>query len=72
MSSGISLPEIEKEEVFIVATSNTGGLASILQLTDNTPNEVFAVKHSTSGTEFILIVADLETEEEQEVEEEDS
>ncbi len=46
----------EEKEMPVVTTSNTSGLASILQLTDDTPNEIFTIRHSTSGTETILIV----------------
>lgn len=47
-------------------TSNTSGLTSIQQLTDDTPNEVFTIRHSTSGTETVLLVEPPEEAEEQE------
>jgi len=55
----------EEEKMPIITTSSTSGLASVLQLTDDTPNEIFTVKHSTSGTETIIIVDIPDHEEEQ-------
>lgn len=55
----------EEKEMPVITTSNTSGLASILQLTDDTPNEIFTIRHSTSGTETILIVDVPDHEEEQ-------
>jgi hypothetical protein len=72
MNSKESLPMTEEEKMPIVTTSSTSGLASVQQFTDDTPNEIFTVRHSTSGSETILIVADLENEEEQEIEKEES
>jgi hypothetical protein len=72
MNSKECLPMAEEEKMPIITTSSTSGLASVQQLTDDTPNEVFTVRHSTSGTESILIVADTESEEEQDVNEEQS
>lgn len=62
----------EEEKAPIITTSSTSGLASVLQLTDDTPNEIFTVRHSTSGTETVLIIesSDLETEEDEEPKEE--
>ena len=33
----------EEEKMPIITTSSTSGLASVLQLTDDTPNEIFTV-----------------------------
>lgn len=41
----------------ILSTNKTSGLANILQLTDVTSNEVFAIRDSTSKTEIIQIVS---------------
>jgi hypothetical protein len=62
----------EEEKMPIVTTSSTSGLASVQQFTDDTPNEIFTVKHSTSGSETILIISDSETEEEEKSEKEES
>ncbi|MFW9804096.1 MAG: hypothetical protein ACFFFC_15655 [Candidatus Thorarchaeota archaeon] len=62
----------EEEKMPIITTSSTSGLASVQQLTDDTPNEIFTVRHSTSGTETILIVENSESEEEQEAEKEEA
>ncbi len=52
----------QEEKIPVITTSNTSGLVSILQLTDDTPNEVFITRHSTSGTETILVVEAVELE----------
>lgn len=36
-------------------TSRTSGLANVLQLTDNTPNEIFTFKEGTSGFGLISV-----------------
>ena len=46
----------EEKDLPVFTTSNTSGLTSILQLTDDTPNEVFTIRYSTSATEKVLIV----------------
>jgi hypothetical protein len=46
----------EEEKIPAITTSNTSGLASVLQLIDDTPNEVFMIRHSTSGTETVLVL----------------
>jgi hypothetical protein len=69
MTSEECLPMADKEKMPIITTSNTSGLASVLQLTDDTPNEIFTIRHSTSGTETILVVENIESEEEQETKE---
>ncbi len=46
----------EEKGLPVITTSGTSGLTSILQFTEDTPNEVFAIIHSTSGTETVLIV----------------
>ena len=47
----------------VITTTGTSGLASILQMTDDTANEVFTFRHSTSGTETIIVLNALNGEE---------
>jgi hypothetical protein len=46
----------ELKDLPVITTAGTSGLASILQITDDTPNEVFTFRHSTSGTETVIVV----------------
>jgi hypothetical protein len=46
----------EEKQIPVISTSSTSGLASILQLTDDTPNEIFTIRHSKSETETIIIL----------------
>ena len=39
-----------------ISVSQTGGLTSIKQLIDGTPNEIFIFKDSSSATEEIFVV----------------